>query len=88
MPRFSKKDIEKAVSELSQELGLVLKLEAWSPGDKHGTRYRVYLESDSPDSLGRRVFAECGAQGALKGLWIALDFVRLYKEMEEKKIDV
>lgn len=83
MSRYSKKDVEHAVSVLAERLGVTLKLEAWSPGDHHGTRYRVYTQGDTQGSLGRRLFAECGAKAATEGIWNMIYGIQYYKQFNK-----
>lgn len=81
MVRLTKKDVEEAVSALARELGEPLKLEAYSPGDRYGTRYRIYTHGDTPGSLGTRIFAVCGAALATEQLWTGIRMVQLYKRL-------
>ena len=79
MTRYSKTDVKKAVSVLAEELGIPLMLEAWSPGDRYGTRYRVYTQGDTEYTQGSRLHAECGAKTTCEQLWTAIRLIQLYK---------
>lgn len=80
MTRYSKKDVEAAVSRLAELIGAPLKLAMHSPGDRYGTRYRVHMQGSTPSSLGRQLLAECGAQDTTRQLWAAAAFIGYYIE--------
>lgn len=79
MSRYSRKDVDHAVSELAKILGVTLAIEAYSPGDRHGTRYRIHVEGDRPHTLGRQLAAECGAGPTTEAIWDMIYGIREYK---------
>lgn len=75
MSRYSRKDVEEAMAELAKTLGVGLRIEAYSPGDRDGTRYRIYaIDSPSP-----QLIAECGARATTKLIWTVTDVLGYYK---------
>lgn len=83
MRRYTKKDVEVAVAGMARLIGAPLKLEIHSPGDRHGTRYRIYTPGSTPGSLGRRLIAECGAQATCRHLYAATALLEYYKETHQ-----
>lgn len=82
MTRLSKQAVRDAVEELERELGAPLKLEMNSPGDRHGTRYRVYA-----DDYNTLILAVCGAGSATQILWSILRTLRYYKRLHATASD-
>lgn len=80
MSRYSCKDVDHAASELAKLLGVPLAIEAWSPGDRYGTRYRIHVEGDRPHTLGRQLAAECGAKAATEGIWYMIRGIQYYNQ--------
>ena len=83
MARYSMKDVEHATSRLAKLLGTPLHLSAWSPGDRHGTRYQLYTEGDTPGSLGRQLLAECGARATTEAIRHMVDGAHCYRQYNE-----
>ena len=83
MTRYSRKDVDNAVSMLAEELGTTLKLVAWSPGDRLGTRYRVHMQGDTDGSLGTKLFSECGAKLTTERIWTGIEMVRIFKKLHK-----
>jgi len=81
--RYSRKDVDRAATRLSQLLGIPLAINAWSPGDRYGTRYRIHEEGDKPGTLGRQLHAECGAGRTTEDLWQRIYGIEDYKRYTE-----
>lgn len=78
MTRYSRKDVEKATAELAKTLGVGLRIEAYSPGDRHGTRYRIHATGD----FGPQLIAACGAGPTTKLIWTVTDVLTYYKHTQ------
>lgn len=79
MTRYSRKTVDQASSRLAKLLGVPLIIETWSPGDRHGTRYRLHVQGDTPHTLGYRLAAECGARPTTEAIWHMIHAIQVYQ---------
>lgn len=76
--RITRADLDRIVATIGEKLGKTLSLNAWTPGDRYGTRYRIVEKDDTGEADVFGGVSDCGlsaayrfAQGVLQGIYAA-----------------